>query len=203
VIFTTVWPVSVASVVRTNVAKALGQLAALTNLGVSDSIPQSGRPTINMAFGQAIAQARAALVNDRFETSEMRRAAPRRWIDATAVAQIGRLFIPVSMMLDLIASPAWRELPQSTKDAISAHQRALAEWFRRAESWVGSGEGAAEVADHLPQLPPLSGASDSVAAFATWSDVLNQDIRKILNEIRPSLEPARIPLAEDALRAAS
>jgi multidrug resistance protein MdtO len=204
VIFTTIWPVSVASVVRTNVAKALGQLAALGDLGGSadDSISQSARAAINAAFGQAIAQARAALVNDRFETSEMRRAATRRRIDAAVVAQIGRLLIPVSMMLDLIASPAWRGVPQSTRDTISAYQRALAEWFRRAESWVRNGEGAAEVADHLPEPPPLSDTNDCIAAFTTWSGVLDQDIRKILNEIRPPPEPVVISPAKDALRAA-
>jgi hypothetical protein len=203
-IFTTIWPVSVASVVRTNVAKALGQLAALGDLGggANGSISQSARSSINEAFRQAIAQARAALVNDPFETSEMRRAAARRPIDATVVARIGRLFIPLSMMLDLIASPAWRDLPQSTRDAISAYQRGLAEWFRRAAAWVRNGEGAAEVADNLPEPPPLSDTNDCIAAFATWSRVLDQDIRKILNEIRPLPEPAFISPAKDALGAA-
>jgi multidrug resistance protein MdtO len=204
VIFTTIWPVSVASVVRTNVAKALGQLAALGALGGSanDSISQSARSANNEAFRQAIAQARAALVNDQFETSEMRRAATRRPIDANVVARFGRLLIPVSMMLDLIASPAWGDVPQSTRDTISVYQRALAEWFRRAESWVRSGEGAAEVADHLPEPPPLSHTNDCIAAFATWSGVLDQDIRKILNEIGPQPEPAVTLPIRDALRAA-
>jgi multidrug resistance protein MdtO len=203
-IFTAIWPVSVVSVVRTNVAKALGQLAALGDLGGSanDSISQSARSANNEAFRQAIAQARAALVNDRFETSEMRRAATRRPIDASVVARLGRLLIPVSMMLDLIASPAWGDVPQSTRDTISAYQRALAEWFRRAESWVRSGEGAAEVADHLPEPPPLSDTNDCIAAFATWSRVLDQDIRTILNETRPPPEPVVISPAKDALRAA-
>jgi multidrug resistance protein MdtO len=204
VIFTTIWPVSVASVVRTNVAKALGQLAALGDLGGSanDSISQSARSAIGEAFRQAIAQARAALVNDRFETSEIRRAATRRPIDATVVAGLGRLLIPVSMMLDLIASPAWRDVPQSTRDTISVYQRALAEWFRRAESWVRDGAGAAEVADHLPEPPPLSDTNDCIAAFATWSGVLDQDIRKILNEIRSPPEPAVTLPVRGALRAA-
>jgi multidrug resistance protein MdtO len=203
VIFTTIWPASAASVVRTNVAKALAQLAALGALGgdANGSISQSARSATNQAFGQAIAQARAVLVNDRFETSEMRRAATRRRIDATVVARIGRLLIPVSIILDLIASPAWRDLPQPTRDAISAYQRVLAEWFRRAASWVRNGEGAA-VADSLPEPPPLSGTNDCIAAFAAWSDVLDQDIRKILNEIGPPPESVVISPARDVLRAA-
>jgi multidrug resistance protein MdtO len=204
VIFTTVWPVSVASVVRTNVAKALGQLAALGSLGggADDSISPSARSATSSAFGQAVAQARAVLINDRFETSGVRRAAARRPIDAAIVARIGRLIIPVSMMLDLIASPAWRDVPQSTRATISAYLRALAEWFRRAESWVRNGEGASEVADSLPEPPTLSGTNDCIAAFATWRAVLDQDIRRILSEVGVQPEPAVFPSVGDALRAA-
>jgi hypothetical protein len=190
--------------VRTNVAKALGQLAALGGLGggVDDSIPESERPAINAAFRQAVAQARALLVNDHFETGGIRRAAARRSIDATVVAQIGRLMIPLSMMLDLIASPAWRDLPQSTRDTISAYQRGLAEWFQRAASWVRRGEGADKVAYSLPRPPTLADTNDCLAAFATWCGVLDQDIRKILDEIASPPESAAISPGADALRAA-
>ena len=186
VIFTTIWPVSVASVVRANVAKALGQLATFVGLGGADgAISQADRSAASMGFGQAIAQARAVLVNDPFETSGVRRAAARRPIDATIVSQVGRLFIPVAMILDLIALPAGRDLPQSTRDAILAHHRALAAWLRRAASWVRNGEGAAEVADSLPDPPVLSGPGDGLTALATWHRVLDQDIRKILDETGP------------------
>jgi multidrug resistance protein MdtO len=202
VIFTTIWPVSVANVVRANVANALGQLAALAGLAGGGEISETARSTANMAFGQAIRQARAVLVNDPFETSGIRRAAGRRPIDATVVAQIGRLFIPVSMMLDLIASKGWRDLPQSNRDATSAYFSALAEWFRQAASWVRDGKGAAEVAHGLPQPPPLSGSDDRITALATWRSVLDQDIRKILTEISVQPEPAVTPPVGDAFRAA-
>jgi len=204
VIFTTIWPVSVASVARTNVVKVLGQLATLMGLGggPDGEISPAARSAANMAFGQAITQARAVLANDPFETREVRRAAARRPIDATIVAQIGRLFIPVSMILDLIASPAWRDLPQSKRDATSAYFRALAEWFRQAASWVRDGKGAAEVAHGLPEPPTLSGPNDCTTAFATWRSVLDQDIRKILNEIGVQPEPAVTPPVGDAFRAA-
>ena len=189
VIFTTIWPVSVASVVRANVAKALGQLATFVDLGGADrAISRADRSAASVGFGQAIAQARAVLVNDPFETSEVRRTAARRPIDATVVSQLGRLFIPVAMILDLIALPAGRDLPQSTRDAILAHHRALAAWFRRAASWVHNGEGAAEVADSLPDPSVLSGLGDGLTALATWHRVLDQDIRKILDETGPQLQ---------------
>jgi multidrug resistance protein MdtO len=202
VVFTTIWPVSVANVVRSNVVKALEQLAALVGLGGGGEISETARSAANMAFGQAIRQARAALINDPFETTGVRRASGRRPIDATVVAQIGRLFIPVSMILDLIASPAWRDLPQSKPDATSAYFRALGEWFRQAASWVRDGRGAAEVAHGLPEPPTLSDPNDRITALATWQSVLDQDIREILTEIGVQPEPAVIPLVGDAIRAA-
>jgi multidrug resistance protein MdtO len=202
VIFTTIWPVSAADVVRTNVAKALGQLAALVGLGGGGGVSQAARSGANMAFGQAIRQARAVLVNDPFETDDIWRAAARRPIDAILVAQIGRLFIPVSMILDLVASKAWRDLPQSKQDATSAYFSALAEWFRQAASWVSDGKAAAQVARGPPEAPTLSGSDDRIAAFATWRSVLDQDIRKILTEIGVQPEPAVIPPVGDAFRAA-
>src|SRR5215470_17595673 len=95
-IFTTIWPVSVASVVRTHVARALEQLAVVVGLGVDGEISPSARSAAGLAFGQAIAQARGVLVNDPFETSEVRRAVGRRPIDAAVVEQVGRLFVQVS-----------------------------------------------------------------------------------------------------------
>ncbi len=100
-IFTTIWPVSVANVVRTSLAKALEQLAALVGLGAraDGEVSQAPRSAAEAAFGQAIAQARAVLVNDPFETREVRRVVGRRPIDAAVVEQIGRLFIPVLAIL--------------------------------------------------------------------------------------------------------
>ena len=115
VVFTTIWPVSVANVVRTNLARALEQLATLVGLGArSDGeISPAARSADERAFGQAIAQARAVLVNDPFETTEVRRAAGRRPIDAAVVEQVGRLFIPVSAILDLCTDLAGHDLPRA------------------------------------------------------------------------------------------
>jgi len=203
VIFTTIWPVSVANVVRTSLAKALEQLAALvgSDARTDGKISQAARSAAGMAFGQAIAQARAVLVNDPFETSEVRRAVRRRPIDATVVEQVGRLFIPVSAILDLRIDLAGHELPQPMHDAIRAHHRALAAWFQKAASWVCSGEGAGEVSGGLPEPPPLSGPGDHLAAFATWYRLLHEDIRKILDEVGPQPQLPITPSFGDALHA--
>jgi multidrug resistance protein MdtO len=203
VIFTTIWPVSVANVVRTSLANALEQLATLVGLGAlpDGEVSQAARSAADMAFGQAIAQARAVLVKDPFETSEVRRAVGRRPIDATVVEQVGRLFIPVSAILDLRTDLAGHELPQPMHDAIRAHHQALAEWFREAASWARSGEGAGEVSGGLPEPPPLSGPGDHLAAFATWYRLLHEDIRKILDEVGPQPQLPITPSFGDAFHA--
>jgi len=204
VIFTTIWPVSVANVVRTHLARALEQLAALLGLGAGrdGEILPAARSAADMAFGQAIRQARAVLVNDPFETREVRRAAGRRPIDAAVVEQVGRLFIPVSAIFDLRADPTGLDLPQPTQDAIRAHHQALAGWFRKTASWVRSGEGAGEVVDDLPEPPILSGPGDQLTALATWYGLLHQDIRNILDEVGPQPQPVTAESVGDALHAA-
>ena len=204
VIFTTIWPVSVANVVRSHIARALEQLATLLGSDVrgDGEIFQSARSVADTAFGQAIAQARAVLVNDPFETRAVRRAAGRRPIDATVVEQIGRLFIPISVFLDLRTDLSRHDLTQPTEDAIRAHNQALAAWFREAASWVCTGEGAGEVVDGLPEPPMLSGTGDYLTALATWYGVLHQDIRKILDEVGPQPQPVTAASVRDALHAA-
>jgi len=202
VIFTTMWPVSVANVVRTHLARALEQLAALVGLGVDGEISPSARSAAGVAFGQEIAQARGVLVNDPFETREVRRAARRRPIDATVVEQVGLLFIPVSAILDLRTDLARRDLPQPTQEAIRAHHQAQAAWFRQAASWTRSGEGADAVVDGLPEPPFLSGPGDHLTALATWYGLLHQDIRSILDEVGPQPQPVIAPSVGGALHAA-
>jgi multidrug resistance protein MdtO len=203
-IFTTIWPVSVATVVRTNLARALEQLATLVGLGArtDGEIPQAARSAAGMAFGQAIAQTRAVLVNDPFETSEVRRAVGRRPIDATGVEEVGRLFISVSAILDLLTDRAGHDLPEEVTDAIWAHSQALAGWFRQAALWARSGEGADAVSGGPPEPPALSGPGDHLAALGTWYRLLGQDIRKILDEVGPQPQPVIAPSVEGALHAA-
>jgi hypothetical protein len=177
--------------VRTNVARALEQLGALLGLGGQTDRADFhvARTKADQEFGKAIAQARAILVNAPFEGGTVRRAGARRPIDASAVEQIGRLFIPVSVIVALRADPAGHDdLPKAAREAISAHHQALVEWFERAASWVRGGERASEVIGGLPEPPVLSGLSDHVVVLATWYGLLHQDISNILSEIGPQPE---------------
>jgi len=203
-IFSAIWPVHVADVVRPHLATALEQLATLLGLdaGSDGAISPAARSTADVAFGHAIAQARAVLVNDRFEVREVRRAVGRRLIDSAVAEQVGRLFIPVSAILDLRADPAWDELPTPMRDAIGVHHRALAAWFRHAASWVRSGEGAREVFSGPPEPPVLSGPGDQLAARVTWYALLHQDIRDILDRIGPAEPAVMVPSVGGAVHAA-
>src|SRR5690349_9005962 len=203
VIFTTIWPVSVANVVRTSLAKALEELATLVGFGAraGGEVSQAARSAADIAFGQAIGQARAVLVKDPFEMSEVQRAVGRRPIDATIVEEVGRLFIPVSAILDLLAGPAWHDHPQSTQETIRAHHQALAVWFRQAASWTRSGEGADAVLGGPPEPPAISGPGDYLAALATWCRLLHEDICKILDEVGLQPQPVIAPSVGDPLHA--
>jgi len=204
VIFTTIWPASVASIVRTGVGKALEQLAALVALGArpDGEISPAARSAAGVGMAQAIAQARAVLVNEPFETREVRRTAALRPIDAAIVDQVARLFIPVSMILDLRRDPAGHDLPQSTCDAICAYHRALEGWLRQAESWVCTGQGADRVSGSLPEPPVVSGPGEYPAALATWYGLLHRDIGKILDEIVPHRQRAITSSVGDTFLAA-
>jgi multidrug resistance protein MdtO len=206
-IFTTIWPVNVAAVVRTRVGGALDQLAALVSLGArtNDEGWQAARSAANRAFGSAIAQARAVLVNEPFEPAgtkpDARRAAPRP-IDASVVEQLGRLYIPVSVILDLRTDPSEHNLPDPTRNVICAHHRALAAWLGRAASWVRSGEGAGEVLYGLPEPPALVGLGEELTTLATWYRILHEDIRALLDEAGPQPQPVIAPPLGDAFNAA-
>ena len=205
VIFTTIWPVSVANVVRTNLAKRIGATGGTGRLGCPrrwrDFAGRLGpRPT--WRSGRRSRRRARSWSTIRSRPGAVRRAGGRRPIDAAVVEQVGRLFIPVSAILDLLTDPAGRDLPQPTRDAICAHHQALAAWFRRAASWVRSGEGAGEVAGGLPEPPVLSGPGDHLTALATWYGLLHQDIRKILDEVGPQPQPVIAPSVGEALHAA-
>jgi hypothetical protein len=182
----------------------LEQLAVVVGLGAGTNgeISPAARSVTGAQFGRVIAQARTILVNDPFETREVRRAAGRRPIDAIVVDQVGRLFIPISAILDLLTDPAGHDLPPPTQDAIRAHNQALAGWFRQTASWTRTGEGADAVLESLPEPPTLTGSGDHLAALATWYRLLHEDIRKILDEVSPQAQPTMAPPVGGALHAA-
>jgi multidrug resistance protein MdtO len=170
VIFTTIWPVSVAGVARANLAKAVEHLAALF-------LSEEAEATHRAGFAQAIGQARAIMVNEPFEAESVLTAEGRRPIDAGILAEVQALFVPIAVILDLR-----REMPKSVD--IEAYHAALAAWFQRAAAWISDGSGAAEITESLPESP------EATEPLGVWYGVLDQDIRAILAQVGPQARAA-------------
>jgi multidrug resistance protein MdtO len=172
VIFTTIWPVSVARVARDNLVKAVEHLAALFRA------QEAGAEAAHSAgFAEAIEQARAIMVDERFETRMVKTADGPRPIDAGILAQVQALFVPIAAILDLR-----RQIPVSVD--VAGYEIALASWCERAAAWIRDGSGADNVTQTLP-APPQTGEP-----VAVWQRLLDQDIRAILAQVGPE---ARAP----------
>jgi multidrug resistance protein MdtO len=202
VIFIAIWPVHAADVARASLAKAVESLGLLLE-------PDGAQPNVAAVFTQAIERARGVLVNDRFETQPLRGARRARPIDATVVAQVQALVLPVSVLIDLRAEPAATHLPEVARRAFAEHESALAAWFRRAASWVATGAGAEELLPGLPAPPDHDPTSmelpapvaDHVACRMAWLHVLREDVRAILDEVVARAQPALGAPAPEALHA--
>jgi multidrug resistance protein MdtO len=201
VIFVTIWPMSASEVARANLANAVGRLAALLRADPADKGAAAAHAQQN-EFVDAIAKARAVIVNDPFETSSVRRVGGRHPIDAATLLKVLALIIPVSAILDLERDLAGREIPPALRNAARPHRQALADWFQRAASWIRTGAGASEIVASLPLPPPLTlgpepagPAGDDLAARRVWYRLLDDDIRTILDEVGSSAEPSELRFA--------
>jgi len=172
VIFTTLWPVSAATVARRHLVQAVDHLAALFRTGTAPAEHQSG-------FAEAMRDARAVMVNEPFESHMMLQRTGQRQIDRTVLVQIQALLVPVLVILDLR-----REGPEAPD--VAQYNTALSAWFQRAAAWIRDGSGAAEIMASLPRPP------DASEPLHTWLCVLNDDIREIVARTTP---PARPTLA--------
>ena len=201
VVFSTIWTVSVAVIVRARVADALERLADLMELPQQQAATgfDTAENRLRQRFGQAIAQARAMMPNDPYEPGEIRRDRGQRPIDAAVLTELQELVVPVAVILGHRPGSVRRDdLSHASREAIGVHHRAMAAWFRRCAQWVRSGAGAAEMAASLPRPPRLEDlAADGqepalsnlvrahLTARSAWYGVLHKDIRSILNQVGP------------------
>ena len=190
VVFTTIWPVSIASGVRKNLGQAFNSLAGLLKSpwpGAEEGAHAPDREKLRKGFDKAIAGTQASLVNDRYETTRIRpdRRDPdreRRLIGAGAVASVQALVLPVSMLLSLEPpGDAGSAIPAAGQDAARAYQEAMAKWFGGCAGWVQKGTAGSTLLATLPTPPDLdrTGARDEAAANltarATWFALLHED----------------------------
>ena len=198
VIFTTIWPVRVAVLVRERLAQAVDQLARLMDAiepQPEAQVPPDGTASLS-GFGAAVAQARGLLVNDVYERLPGRSPVRPHAINAATLNQVQKLIVPASVLLDLDVDPAWKEVGGPARVAVLAHHRAMAAWFRICAVWVRKGDGAALLRATLPEPPdghalPVDARSSAILPSAHlqarvfWYTVLYNDLREILDELGP------------------
>lgn len=181
VIYTTLWPVSVASVVRESLAKALEALAGLTaphNLAV---MRPADRIALRNTFDAAIAGAQAALMDDPLETTRMRpdRADARRQyrlIDSNTVTALQSLLLPTVLASACLPEESASGTRQVNADPYAAR---MGFWFKACAQWIRSGANGAILLQTLPQprsdSPAANNAADEAPLNAVWETALFEE----------------------------
>ncbi len=217
VVFTTVWPVSVAVTVRKNLSQAfdlLGKLMDIQKHSDNNGLIAEGTK-LREDFDKAIAATQAVLVNDPYETTRMRpdRRDPnrdRRLIDTGSVASLQALVLPVSMILAHQPPGSVRAaIPQPAREASRAYQAAMSAWFHACARWMRTGAGGGELLAALPQPPDFPHASvDGEAAThlrarAAWFGVLHDDAVAMIGAVgADAAHAASVPAPDVALASA-
>jgi multidrug resistance protein MdtO len=181
VIFTTLWPVGVAQAVRSQVAQAVGALAALMRL--PQQAPESAAPVRQAqqtSFAAATNAARGLLANAGYEHIALGRRAAGR-IGAGTLAQLETLMLVLCVILNQQRDAAWRTAPPSMRQAAFAYHERMAAWFDRCAVWVATGIGGGALAADIPPPPTLD--APSLAAPAAWYGVLDRELRAIMSQI--------------------
>ena len=173
-VFTRIWPVSVAEVVRSRVSDAVKTLADLlaTPVGSAKRVFDAQEERTRQRFAQLIAQARQVMVNDPFETDRIRSDRGRQPIDAAVLTKVQALIIPVSIIM----------AERRHSGVGEGSMQPMTDWLRRWAGWIRTGEGEAELGfpatraetdgDHMP--------------LAAWRTILKDDVRAIVQEIGPA-----------------
>lgn len=201
VVFTTIWPVSIASGVRKNLGQALERLAGLVAPAREAKAPDHKK--LRQAFDKAIAGSRASLVNDHYEPSWTRpdRSDPdreRRLVGIASIASVQTLVLPVSMIA---------ALPEDAQDATADYQAAMAGWLHGCARWMQDGTGGGTLLATLPRPPDLAGtdphgkAAAVLSARAAWCGLLHDDAAAMIRALGADPAPAGNPAMEPSLAA--
>ena len=191
VVFSTVWPVSVAQQVRRQVAAAITTIGA--SIGLGRSLPPDhpgSQPALQADFIAAIGGARGLLAHAAYEPATARPG--RRPINAAVLAELEVVMLMVATLHRLNTDPGWQAAPQTARDAARAYDGALAAWFGTCADWVRSGAGGPAIEAALPD-PPRLGDEGGPAIRAAWYLLLDTKLRSILGGVMhgPGLAHAR------------
>ena len=189
VVFTTLWPVSLAQAVRQPLSTAIAQLGAYMRLERQPPAEAAAvLAGLQAGFLAATNGARALVANTGLEPASIGRTASARPIDNRTIAALEAVMVVISVILNLRFDPAWAAAPESDRQGVLAYHEALADWFGRCAAWVrtGGAEGEALV-DSLPMRPrfadPPGGLASHLAARAAWYDILDADLHGIMEQV--------------------
>ena len=210
VVFTLIWPASIAGSVRKNLGQALERLADLLAPARDAKAPDHEK--LRQAFDKAVAGAQASLADDGYEPGWTRpdRHDPdreRRLIDAASVASVQALVLPASMIAAL-QHDGGPVPPEGTQDATGDYQAAMADWFRGCARWMQHGTGGGTLLATLPRPPGPAGtephgqAAAALSARAAWCGLLHDDAVAMVREIGADPAPAGHQAMEPALAGA-
>lgn len=174
----TFWPVSVTAVARrqlVNATRILGTLAAYRRTE-PDAIVETAQEIEREKFGKAIAAVRNAIVNAPLEIFGFTPSTGARRIDARMVTAIQLLAVPIAILSDI-------RVP--VDNAVQKHADQLKGWFDTLASWIDDGRNGGNLVETLPPPPALPDDPQR----EIWFAVLDQRLRRILEDLVPGDEP--------------
>ena len=187
-VYTTLWPVSVADKVRRGVASALGHLADLLSLS-SEQLGGAGgkEEELRQKFSGDIARVRSLIVIDRYEPHRVRPDRGRRSIDAEVVTAVQAMIMPISVILaqrTQASQHGWTSDNGMSSHEASAEDDRIADWLRRLANWITTGSPNADLA--FPAADARGGRSGAGRSnIAAWQKILRDDIADIIWVIGP------------------
>ena len=199
-IFTRIWPVSVANIVRRNLADAFDRLADLLALQRGSSSDEE-EAKLRHLFAQSITKTRSVLPTESHEGKRIRRRGPSP-IDNAVVTRVQALVIPVCVVCGDQPDDAFSE---AGKQAMQAHHQAISAWLHRCAVWVRSGVLHGDLLRDPPRAPRLAApggtpkhAGGNLQALETWETVLHDEMAAILEKLG-TREPGKPHDQESAL----
>ncbi len=183
VVFTSVWPVRVADLLRGSLRQAFTQFAILLQATPASPPGAAHQPDPWPALAAALGRARGLLVNQGFEPENKR----NHRLDAARLARVQALAVPISVIRGLDADPAWQTVPGPQRTTVLDHHRDLAAWFRSCADAIGTrrlpGSPPPAPPDALLRLdtrPDVPYAAHLQARIA-WYGLLDRSIRDLLD----------------------
>ena len=185
VVSTTIWPVRVGDLLRGSLQQAFRQFAVLLQAAAPPAAsPEAARqPEAWHELGQAMGRAGSLLVNQGFEPENKR----GHRIDASRLARLQAMAVPVSVICDLGTDPAWQAVPEPQRMIVLDYHRDLAAWFRQCSDCIGgrrlplsappSPPDALLRTDTIPDAPGTA----HLQARAAWYGLLDRSIRDFLD----------------------